>query len=265
MSEEKTVLWEVRDGIGRVTLNRPDRLNAWTPEFGAELLEIFGGPATGDDVRAVLITGAGRGFSSGADLKAGFDPDPDDGGPNIRHELHSVYHPAIVAIRRLPKPVVTAVNGPAVGIGCSLALAGDLIVAAESAYFLLAFVNIGLMPDGGSTLFVPAAVGKARAFQMALLGERVEAAQALEWGLVNYVHPDDALLGEAEALAARLAAGPTRSYAASKEALNRMIYPDMEGQLHLEAELQHKLGRSQDFLEGVGAFVEKRQAAFTGL
>ncbi|HEX8052452.1 MAG TPA: enoyl-CoA hydratase [Thermoleophilaceae bacterium] len=264
MSDEKTVLWEVTDGIGRVTLNRPDRLNAWIPELGQELLDIFQGPAAADDVRAVLMTGAGRGFSSGADLRAGFDADPDDGGPNVRKELHEVYHPAIVAIRQLPKPVVSAVNGPAVGIGCSLALAGDLILAAESAYFLLAFVNIGLMPDGGSTLFVPAAVGKARAFQMALLGERVGASQALDWGLVNAVHPDDALLGEAEALAARLAAGPTRSYAASKQALNRMIYPDMEGQLHLEAELQHKLARTSDFVEGVGAFVEKRQAAFSG-
>jgi 2-(1,2-epoxy-1,2-dihydrophenyl)acetyl-CoA isomerase len=264
MSEDKTILWEVADGIGRVTLNRPDRLNAWIPDFGRELRDLFEGPALEDDVRAVLITGAGRGFSSGADLKAGFDADPDDGGPNVRGELHNVYHPAIVAIRRLPKPVVTAVNGPAVGIGCSLALAGDLVVAAESAYFLLAFVNIGLMPDGGSTLFVPAAVGKARAFQMALLGERVDARTALDWGLVNAVHADDALLGEAEALAARLAAGPTRSYAASKEALNRMIYPDMEGQLELEAELQHRLARTSDFIEGVGAFVEKRQAAFTG-
>ena len=264
MSDEKTVLWKVTDGIGRVTLNRPDRLNAWIPEFGQELRDIFEGPATGDDVRAVLVTGAGRGFSSGADLKSGFDADPDDGGPNVRKELHEVYHPAIVAIRRLPKPVVTAVNGPAVGIGCSLALAGDLVLAAESAYFLLAFVNIGLMPDGGSTLFVPAAVGKARAFQMALLGERVSAGQALEWGLANYVYPDDRLVPEAEALAARLAAGPTRSYAASKEALNRMVYPDMEGQLHLEAELQHRLARTSDFIEGVGAFVEKRQAAFTG-
>ena len=264
MSDEKTILWEVSDGVGRVTLNRPDRLNAWIPAFGQELLDIFEGPAKGDDVRAVLITGAGRGFSSGADLKAGFDADPDDGGPNVRKELHEVYHPAIIAIRTLPKPVVTAVNGPAVGIGCSLALAGDLVLAAESAYFLLAFVNIGLMPDGGSTLFVPAAVGKARAFQMALLGERVEARQAVEWGLANYAYPDERLVPEAEALAARLAAGPTRSYAASKEALNRMIYPDMEGQLRLEAELQHRLARTSDFFEGVGAFVEKRQAAFTG-
>ena len=182
----------------------------------------------------------------------------------MKKELHHVYHPAIAGIRRLPKPVVTAVNGPAVGIGCSLALAGDLVMAAESAFFGLAFVNIGLMPDGGSTLFVPAAVGKARAFQMALLGERVPAQQALEWGLVNWVHPDDRLLEEAEALAAKLAKGPTRSYAGSKRALNQMIYPDLDGQLGLEADIQHDLARTDDFLEGVGAFVEKREAAFTG-
>ena len=248
---DKTVLWEASDGVGRVTLNRPRSLNAWTAEFGGELKEIVEGPAADDSVRAVLITGAGRGFSSGADLKAGFDPHPDDGRPDVKKELHHVYHPAIAGIRRLPKPVITAVNGPAVGIGCSLALAGDLILAAESAFFGLAFVNIGLMPDGGSTLFVPAAVGKARAFQMALLGERVSAQQALDWGLVNWVHPDDRLLDEAEALA-------------SKRALNQILYPTMNEQLDLEAELQHEMARTDDFLEGVAAFVDKREAEFGG-
>src|SRR3989475_7207142 len=209
---EKTVLWELSDGVGRITLNRPETLNAWIAEFGAELRDIVTGPAAEPDVRAVLITGAGRGCSSGADLKAGFDPHPEDGRPNIRKELHEIYHPAIAGIRRLPKPVVAAVNGPAVGIGCSLALACDLVLAAESAFFGLAFVNIGLMPDGGSTALVPPAVGKARAFQMALLGERVPAPQALEWGLVNWVHPDAQLMAEAEKLVQRLAAGPTRSY-----------------------------------------------------
>jgi 2-(1,2-epoxy-1,2-dihydrophenyl)acetyl-CoA isomerase len=261
---DRTVVWEESDGVGRITLNRPDSLNAWTAEFGGELKQIIEGPAGSDSVRAVLITGAGRGFSSGADLKAGFDPHPEDGRPDVKKELHHVYHPAIAGIRRLPKPVITAVNGPAVGIGCSLALAGDLVMAAESAFFGLAFVNIGLMPDGGSTLFVPAAVGKARAFQMALLGERIPAQQALDWGLVNWVHPDDALMGEAEALAAHLAKGPTLSYAGSKRALNRMIYPDLDGQLDLEAEIQHELARTDDFLEGVGAFVEKREPAFSG-
>src|SRR2546421_2279091 len=259
----ETIIWEQSGGVGRLTLNRPETLNAWTAQFGAELKQAVEGEAAQESVRAVLVTGAGRGFSSGADLKAGFDP-AEDGMPNIKKELHDVYHPAIAGIRRLPKPVVAAVNGPAVGIGCSLALACDLIMAAESAFFGLAFVNIGLMPDGGSTLFVPAAVGKARAFQMALLGDRVSSQQALEWGLVNWVHPDNRLLDEAEGLATRLAAGPTRSYAGSKRALNNMIYPNLDEQLGLEAEIQHELARTEDFLEGAGAFVEKREAAFTG-
>jgi 2-(1,2-epoxy-1,2-dihydrophenyl)acetyl-CoA isomerase len=259
-----TVLWEQAGGVGRIILNRPDTLNAWTAEFGADLRSVVEGEAADESVRAVLVTGAGRGFSSGADLKAGFDPHPDDGMPNVHKELHEVYHPAIAGVRRLPKPVVACVNGPAVGIGCSLALACDLVLAAESAFFGLAFVNIGLMPDGGSTLFVPAAVGKARAFQMALLGERVNSQQALDWGLVNYVYPDDRIREEAEALVEKLAKGPTRSYAGSKRALNQMLYPNLDDQLALEAEIQHALARTKDFMEGVGAFVEKREPQFTG-
>jgi 2-(1,2-epoxy-1,2-dihydrophenyl)acetyl-CoA isomerase len=260
----ETVIWEQDQGVGRITLNRPETLNAWTGEFGADLKQVVTGEAADPSVRAVLLTGAGRGFSSGADLKKGFDAHPEDGRPDVRKELHELYHPIMVGVRRLEKPVVAAVNGPAVGIGCSLALACDLVLAAESAFFGLAFVNIGLMPDGGSTLFVPAAVGKARAFQMALLGERVSAQTALEWGLVNYVHSDDELIGEAETLVQRLAEGPTRSYASSKQALNKMLYPDLDGQLDLEAELQHALARTDDFVEGVSAFVEKRDAAFQG-
>lgn len=259
----ETIIWEQSGAVGQLTLNRPESLNSWTAEFGKELLSVLTGDAAEESVRAVIVTGAGRGFSSGADLRAGFDP-AEDGMPDIRKELHEVYHPAIAAVRRLPKPVVAAVNGPAVGIGCSLALACDLILAAESAFFGLAFVNIGLMPDGGSTAFVPPAVGRARAFQMALLGERVPAPTALEWGLVNWVHPDDRLMDEAWALVRRLAAGPTRSYASSKQALNKFIYGDLDGQLELEAELQHVLGRTNDFMEGVAAFVEKRDPAFGG-
>jgi 2-(1,2-epoxy-1,2-dihydrophenyl)acetyl-CoA isomerase len=260
----ETVIWEQSGGAGRLTLNRPDSLNAWTAEFGHELKQVLEGEAADPSVRAILITGAGRGFSSGADLKSGFDAHPDDGRPDVRKELDELYHPIITGVRRIEKPVVAAVNGAAVGIGASLAFACDLVLAAESAFFGLAFVNIGLMPDGGSTLFVPSAVGKARAFQMALLGERVPAAQALDWGLINQVHPDDRLMDEANALVDRMAAGPTRSYASSKKALNNMLYPRMQEQLDLEAELQHDLARSDDFVEGVSAFVEKREANFRG-
>lgn len=259
-----TVQWEQSGGIGRITLNRPETLNAWTTDFGDELKEVVNVEAADESVRAVLITGAGRGFSSGADLKAGFSPHPEDGLPDVKKELHESYHPIITGIRRLEKPVVAAVNGPAVGIGCSLALACDLVLAAESAFFGLAFVNIGLFPDGGSTLLVPAAVGKARAFELALLGERVPAPRALEWGLVNRVHPDDRLMDEANALLERLAAGPTRSYAGTKRALNQSLYPNLDAQLDLEAEIQHALARTSDFVEGVGAFAEKREPQFAG-
>src|SRR3712207_4053400 len=220
----ETVKWDQEGAIGRITLNRPQTLNAWTDQFGNELGEVINERAADPSVRAVLITGAGRGFSSGADLKAGFSPHPDDNMPDVYKELTEVYHPVIVGIRTLPKPVVAAVNGAAVGIGCSLALACDIVLAGESAFFGLAFVNIGLMPDGGSTLFVPAAVGKARAFQMAMLGERVSAADALDWGLVDAVPPDEHIHEEANVLVERLLDGPVRERAGATGGLGLLLY-----------------------------------------
>jgi 2-(1,2-epoxy-1,2-dihydrophenyl)acetyl-CoA isomerase len=178
--------------------------------------------------------------------------------------LRDRYHPIIKGIRELPKPVVAAVNGPAVGIGCSLALACDLIWAAKSAIFGLAFVNIGLVPDGGSTFLVPVAAGKARALEMALLGDPIAAEQALEWGLINRVVDDGDLMTETRELARRLAAGPTRSYANSKRALNNSVMRIMDEQLELEADIQGEMTGTADFVEGVSAFVEKREPRFTG-
>ena len=258
----ETVILERRGGELRVTLNRPDAMNAWNKQLGAELLAAVE-EARSEDVRAVVITGAGRAFSSGADLKAGFDPTP-VGHPDVETVLHEVYHPIITGLRELPKPVLAAVNGPAVGIGCSLALAADLIVASESAYFLLAFVNIGLVPDGGSSLLVPERVGLARAAEMAMLGERIDAKRALEWGLVNRVVADEGFEAAVDELAAKLAGGPTSAYAGIKRQLNAWLFTRMREQLDLEASIQQQSAASGDFQEGVMAFLQKRPAAFEG-
>jgi 2-(1,2-epoxy-1,2-dihydrophenyl)acetyl-CoA isomerase len=261
----ETIDLRVENGVAEITLNRPDRLNAWTTQFGDELREAILTDSADPGVRSVLITGAGRGFSSGADLKEMLEQRADGGeAPDVGEMLRKRYHPIIKGIRELPKPVVAAVNGPAVGIGCSLALACDLVWAAESAVFGLAFVNIGLVPDGGSTFLVPVAAGKARALEMALLGDPIPAQRALEWGLVNRVVPDSHLMDEARALAKRLATGPTRSYAQSKRALNNSFLKIMDEQLDLEADIQAEMVTSSDFIEGVTAFVEKRDPRFTG-
>jgi 2-(1,2-epoxy-1,2-dihydrophenyl)acetyl-CoA isomerase len=247
----------------RIELNRPERMNAWNADFGVRLRDTVQDLGADPAVRAVLITGSGRAFSSGADLRD--QPALDASGrPDVYATLTERYHPIITGIRRMPKPVIAAVHGPAAGIGCSLALSCDLVMAAESAYFLLAFVNIGLVPDGGSSLLVPARVGFARAAELALLGERLSAPQALDWGLINHVAADDELLPPAEELTMRLAAGPTRAYAGAKQALNAWLYGRMDEQLELEAQLQRQMAASDDFAEGVAAFAAKRSPNFTG-
>jgi 2-(1,2-epoxy-1,2-dihydrophenyl)acetyl-CoA isomerase len=262
----ETVNVSVQDGVGTVELNRPEALNAWNTQLGLDLRAAVEHVAGDDAVRAVLVRGAGRGFSSGADLKdmSSQAELTEEGRPDVYRTLTERYHPIITGLREMPKPVVAAVRGPAVGIGLSLALACDLVVAAESAYFLLAFVNIGLVPDGGSSLFVPSRVGMARAFEMAMLGERVPAPQALDWGLINRVVPDEAFDAEVHELVARLAAGPTRSYAGTKRQLNRWLYSGMADQLEFEAGIQREMSNTEDFIEGVSAFVAKRQARFAG-
>lgn len=259
----ETVNLERREnGVAWIELNRPEALNAWNKQLGKDLHAAVLGVADDDEVRAVVITGAGRGFSSGADLKGGFDPTP-EGHPDVRTALE-LYHEIMLAIRTMPKPVVAGVHGAAVGIGCSLALCADYVVAAESAYFLLAFVNIGLVPDGGSSLYIPARAGFTRAAEMALLGDKVPARQAEAWNLINRVVPDDELTSAAEELADRFAAGPPRSYAGTKFQLNAWLFTKMEEQLELEADIQQQMAGTGDFMEGVMAFVQKREARFSG-
>ncbi len=260
---DQAVTLAVADGAATITLNRPDSLNSWNEQFGDELAAALDRATVDDAVRAVMITGAGRAFSSGADLSEQRS-NVEGGPPDLSARLRELYNPIILSVRQLPKPVLAAVNGPAAGIGCSLALACDLIVAAESAFFLLAFVNIGLVPDGGVTATLPARAGAARAAEMAMLGERVPAATALEWGLINRVVADGDLDQEAGLLLTRLAGGPTRAYANIKALLNRSLYGDLAAQLDAEAEAQSEQGRTNDFVEGVLAFAEKRPPKFTG-
>jgi len=252
-----------RGAVTTILLDRPQAMNAVNAELGDELLAALTNAADDTAVRAVVLTGNGRAFSSGADLRSGFDP-TEAGRPNVQKALRERFHPIILTLRQMPKPVVAAVNGAAAGIGCSFALACDLIVAAESSYFLLAFVNVGLVPDGGSSVLIPERVGFARAAELAMLGERLPARQALEWGLINRVVSDETLQEEAGALADRLAQGPTRSYAGTKQQLNAWQFARIEAQLELEAGLQQQMAESADFVEGVTAFVEKREPRFEG-
>jgi len=261
----ETLELERRGGAAIIRLNRPEALNAWNHELGTELLDAVRAVAEDDDVRAVCVTGSGRAFSSGADLRdltsRGLT---EDGQIDVYTTLTAVYHPILTTLRRMPKPVVAAINGPAVGIGASLALTCDLLVAAESAYMLLAFVNIGLVPDGGALALVSARAGAGRATRMAMLGERVPASELRSWGLVDDVLPDHEFEDFVAATLDRLASGPTKSYAGAKRQVNGWLYANLDEQLELEARIQQEMAASGDFSEGVTAFLEKRAPKFSG-
>ncbi len=263
--EETPVLAAVQSGVLTLTLNRPQRLNAMSQPLIAALREQIARAAGDSAIRAVLLTGAGRGFCAGADLAGGGTGAMDtDGRPDLGAVMESAYNPLIRSIRDLPKPVIAAVNGVAAGGGANLALACDIVLAARSARFDQAFVRISLIPDLGGTWFLPHAVGDARARALAMLGTSVPAEEAERMGMVWQVIDDADLMAEAIKLARKMAAGPTLSYAAIKQAMNHAGTNSLDQQLDLERDSQRALGRSADFKEGVAAFLAKRAANFTG-
>ncbi|MCW5745804.1 MAG: 2-(1,2-epoxy-1,2-dihydrophenyl)acetyl-CoA isomerase PaaG [Alphaproteobacteria bacterium] len=262
---DQSVLVDLADGVLSVTLNRPERLNAMSHGLIAAVSAAFDRARDEATVRCVLITGTGRGFCAGADLSGGGPGDiGPDGKPDVGAAMDRLFNPMIRRIRALPKPVIAAVNGVAAGGGANLALAADIVIAARSARFDQAFVRISLMPDLGGTWFLPHNVGDARARALAMLGTSVPAEKAEQMGMIWQVVDDAALMDEARALARRMAAGPTLSYAAIKRALNEAGTNALAQQLDMERDLQCELGRSDDFKEGVGAFLAKRPAQFKG-
>lgn len=251
-----------QDRVLRLTLNDPTTLNALSRQLLLELREAALS-VPDRDVRAVLLTGAGRAFSSGANLRPGDLALDDNNKPDLGRSLRDTYEPLVDALRDLPVPLVTAVNGVAAGAGLSLALLGDLIIAADDASFVLAFRRIGLVPDAGATYVLPRLIGRARAMEMALLGDAVDAPTALSWGLINRVVPAADLGAEADALVRRLAEGPA-SLGATRRAIWRSLDHSWSRQLEEEREAQSAAGRTADFAEGVMAFLQKRPARFTG-
>lgn len=262
---EPSILLTVENDVAVLTLNRPQSLNATTNEMVERLRGEIDKIASGETkARALIITGAGRGFCAGADL-----PDITESADFIAKQdaglvLELYYNALIKALRALPVPIVAAVNGPCAGVGMSFALAADVLVAARSASFLQAFVNIGLVPDGGSSYFLPRSVGRTRAARMMLLGEKIGAEEAYEWGLVTKLVDDEALMDEAMKIARKFASGPTRAINLIRQMMDASERNSLSDQLDLERASQKAAGEGADFKEGVKAFFEKRKPVFTG-
>ncbi|QJW89237.1 2-(1,2-epoxy-1,2-dihydrophenyl)acetyl-CoA isomerase [Spirosoma taeanense] len=262
----ENLLYDVAHGICRITLNRPQVYHALSPGLIRDITAAIEAAGADDSVRVVVLTGAGdKAFCSGADLKEGAaSAMASCGQMDLGDTLRTTYNPMIRAIRDLPKPVIGRINGVAAGAGCSLALACDVVLCADEAYFSQIFVNIGLMPDAGSTFFLPRLVGPQKAFELCSTGRRVYGPEAAQLGLVSRSVPAADLDQAINEVAAYYAAAPTRAIGAMKKVLNQSLYSDLDHQLEQEAENQDALGRSTDAAEGIGAFLMKRKANFSG-
>ena len=258
---DETILIERNATWHKIVLNRPDKLNAVNEAMLTALVAALEAAAAETACRAVLLTGAGRGFCAGQELGPSVLPGP-NGPPDLGSLAHNYHHRAVRTLRALPIPVVAAVNGVAAGAGAGFAMACDIVLAARSASFMQAFVRIGLVPDSGSSYFLPRLVGEARARALAMLGLPVTAEQAEAWGMIWRVVDDETLMAEAEKLVGQLAAGPSGALARMKRLLGASLDNDLDTQLDLERDLQAEAGRSADFEEGVNAFLGKRRAAF---
>ena len=261
MAEFDTIKLAVADTVATITLNRPERLNAAPVEMADDIVAALD-EALAQGARAIVMTGEGRAFCSGADLAGGRDRSAGFGGDAAKAALDGHYNPMMKKLAALPVPLVTAVNGPAAGVGCSMALAGDFVIAGRSAYFLQAFVNIGLVPDGGASWMLPRLIGKARAFEMMMLGEKIPADKAADWGLIYKVVEDDALIGEATALATRLAQGPTLALGLMRRTASENLGRNYQDALDAEADAQREAGNSDDAKIGAMAFLKKEKPEF---